>query len=113
VNEPSEESPERDARPRIARTPSNSLSCSADAQNFERSVAELSDARRALNTDDRRETWAEVTVTLGDRYARTRVGTKSKNLKLAIECYDAGSARNRDGARRKADVTAKRQYRLA
>jgi tetratricopeptide (TPR) repeat protein len=87
VSEPSQESTS-DELPHRVRTPGNSLSAAARAREIERSLAELSDARRAVNAKEHPEEWAELTVKLGDVYRRRKAGGKAENLELAIQCYD-------------------------
>jgi hypothetical protein len=88
MNVPSNESPRQDVPPSVAKTLVSSLPDTVQAQDFERSLAELSDARSAASGKGHMEEWAELTVRLGDTYSGRRVGPKSENLNLAIECYE-------------------------
>ena len=81
MNDPSQEPPRNDTPPRIARTSRNS-------SDFERSLAELSDARRGVSAEEHREEWAELTFELAHMYSVRKLGAKSENLNVAIQCYD-------------------------
>ncbi len=87
MSEPSQESTSHE-RPHRVKTPGDSLFGAMRAREIERSLVELSDARRAVNAQERPEEWAELTVKLGDLYRRRKAGERAKNLGLAIQCYD-------------------------
>jgi tetratricopeptide (TPR) repeat protein len=87
VSDPSQETTSHEL-PQRAKTPGDSLAAAERAREIERSLAELSNARSAINAKEHPEEWADLTVKLGEVYRRRKAGGKAENLELAIQCYD-------------------------